>query len=50
MLAATNRPVKFGTVLPGQDWVNRLLAQGGTCFHALLERFAGQVQMEMVVL
>ncbi|MBI4770544.1 MAG: GvpL/GvpF family gas vesicle protein [Chloroflexi bacterium] len=43
-------PVKFGTVLPGETWVLRLLAQGERLFHASLERLAGWVQMEVVVL
>ena len=43
-------PVKFGTVLPDQTWVRRLLAQGENLFRATLERFAGLLQMEVVVL
>jgi len=43
-------PVKFGTVLPDEAWVHRLLAQGETLFRTTLERFADQVQMEVVVL
>jgi len=43
-------PVKFGTVLPDEAWGHRLLAQGETLFRAALERFADQVQMEVVVL
>lgn len=43
-------PVRFGTVLPDEVWVRRLLSQGRTLFHTALERFAGLVQMEVVVL
>lgn len=43
-------PVKFGTVLPGEAWVRRLLAQGERLFRSSLERLAGWVQMEVVVL
>jgi len=43
-------PVKFGTVLPDETWVHRLLTQGGTLLHTTLERFSGLVQMEVVVL
>ena len=43
-------PVKFGTVLPDEAWVRRLLAQGEALFHTTLERFSGLVQMEVVVL
>ncbi|MBI4759341.1 MAG: GvpL/GvpF family gas vesicle protein, partial [Chloroflexi bacterium] len=43
-------PVKFGTVLPDEAWVRRLLAQGETLFRTTLERFSELVQMEVVVL
>jgi hypothetical protein len=43
-------PAKFGTVLPDEDSVHRLLAQGETLFRTTLEKFAGLVQMEVVVL
>ncbi|MBI5955977.1 MAG: GvpL/GvpF family gas vesicle protein [Chloroflexi bacterium] len=43
-------PVKFGTVLPDEAWVRRLLAQGETLFRTALERFSELVQMEVVVL
>jgi hypothetical protein len=43
-------PVKFGTVLPDEAWVHRLLMQGGTLFRTTLEQIAGRVQMEVVVL
>ncbi|MBI3763964.1 MAG: GvpL/GvpF family gas vesicle protein [Chloroflexi bacterium] len=43
-------PVKFGTVLPDETRVYRLLAQGERLFRAALQRFAGHVQMEVVVL
>ena len=43
-------PVKFGTVLPGEEWVHRLLEQGESMLHAALEECAGLVQMEVVVL
>jgi len=43
-------PVKFGTVLPDETWVRRLLAQGETLFRTALEKFSGLVQMEVVVL
>ena len=42
-------PVKFGTVLPNEARVRRLLAQGHTIFRAALEKFAGLKQMEVVV-
>jgi len=42
-------PVKFGTVLPDETWVRRLLAQGEALFRTTLEKFAGLVQMEVVV-
>lgn len=43
-------PAKFGTVLPDEAWVGRLLMQGETLFHTALEKFSGRVQMEVVVL
>jgi len=43
-------PVKFGTVLTDEAQVRRLLAQGEALFRSALERFSGQVQMEVVVL
>jgi hypothetical protein len=43
-------PVKFGTVLPDERWVHRLLAQGESLFRTTLEKFADRVQMEVVVL
>jgi hypothetical protein len=43
-------PVKFGTVLPDEARVHRLLAQGEALFRTTLEKFTGLVQMEVVVL
>jgi len=43
-------PAKFGTVLPNEDSVRRLLAQGETLFRSTLEEFADRIQMEVVVL
>jgi hypothetical protein len=43
-------PVKFGTVLPDEDWVRRFLTQGETLFRTTLEKLSGLVQMEVVVL
>ncbi len=43
-------PVKFGTVMPNEAWVCRLLAQGEILFRSSLARFAGLVQIEVVVL
>nr|MBC8248959.1 GvpL/GvpF family gas vesicle protein [Anaerolineales bacterium] len=43
-------PVKFGTVLPDETWVRRLLTQGEALFRTALERFSGLVQIEVVVL
>ena len=43
-------PVSFGTVLPDEAWVPRLLAQGDPLFRTSLEMVADQVQMEVVVL
>lgn len=42
-------PVKFGTVLPDETWVHRLLTQGGDLFRTTLEQIADRVQMEVVV-
>jgi hypothetical protein len=43
-------PVKFGTVLPSEEWARRLLEQGEAVFRPALERFARLTQMEVVVL
>lgn len=43
-------PVKFGTVLPDENRVRDLLAQGEALLRATLEQFAERVQMEVVVL
>lgn len=43
-------PMKFGTVLPDESWVCRLLAQEAGLFHRMLEAFADREQMEVVVL
>ncbi len=43
-------PVKFGTVLPGEEWVHRLLEQGESMFHTALEECTDVVQMGVVVL
>jgi hypothetical protein len=43
-------PAKFGTVLPDETWVRRLLTQGETLFRTNLERFADRIQMEVVIL
>lgn len=43
-------PVKFGTVLPDEDSVRHFLAQGESLFQTILERFAQQVQLEVIVL
>ena len=43
-------PLKFGTVLPGKVWVERLLQQGETLFRASLEQLSNLVQIEVVVL
>ena len=43
-------PVKFGTVLPSEATVHRLLQQGRNIFASALDRLAGQVQSEIVVL
>jgi len=50
MRAFTVLPMKFGAVLPDEDSVRRLLAQGETLFRSTLEEFADRVQMEVVVL
>lgn len=43
-------PVKFGTVLPDEKAIRRLLIQGETLFRTYLKEFADVVQMEVVVL
>jgi len=43
-------PVKFGTVLRNTAQVRRVLAQGEALFRITLARFAGLVQMEVVIL
>jgi len=43
-------PVKFGTVLPDEARVRRLLEQGEALFRACLANFSGLMQMEVVVL
>jgi len=43
-------PVKFGTVLPSEDSLHRLLLESGALFQATLKEFACLVQMELVVL
>jgi hypothetical protein len=43
-------PVKFGTILADENQVRCMLAQGAEIFHSALDKFAGQVQMEVVVL
>lgn len=50
MQVFTILPAKFGTVLPDEASVHRLLAQGDTLFRTALEKFSDQVQMEVVVL
>ena len=45
----TALPVKFGTVLPDEARVRRLLEQGYTLLRSTLEEIAGRVQMEVVV-
>jgi hypothetical protein len=50
MQVFTILPAKFGTVLPDEDSVHRLLAQGETPFRTALEKFSNQVQMEVVIL
>ena len=49
MQQVTVLPVKFGTVLPNEMAVRRLLEQGGASFRHILEEMAGRVQMEVVV-
>jgi len=43
-------PVKFGTVLADETQVRRLLTQGKSLFRSTLNKYTGQVQMEVVVL
>ena len=43
-------PLKFGTVLPEETCVTRLLTQGEPLFRTALEQVAGRLQMEVVVL
>jgi hypothetical protein len=43
-------PTKFGTVLPDEAWVHRLLAQGDVLFRTTLEKFSGLMQLEIVIL
>jgi hypothetical protein len=43
-------PAKFGTVLPDEDSVHRLLVQGETLFRSTLAEFTDRVQVEVVVL
>jgi len=43
-------PVQFGTTLPDETWVSRLLVQGAELFHTKLAQLAGLVQMEVVML
>jgi hypothetical protein len=43
-------PVKFGTVLPNESYVVELLDQERDLFIRTIERFAGRIQMEAVVL
>jgi hypothetical protein len=43
-------PMRFGTVLPGEAWVDRMLVQAETLFRTTLEKFANLVQMEVVIL
>jgi hypothetical protein len=43
-------PVKFGTVLRDENQVYRFLKQGASLFRSALNRFAGKMQMEVVVL
>jgi hypothetical protein len=49
MAALPILPVKFGTVLPGEAWVRRLLEQGYGLLRSTLEGLAGRVQVEVVV-
>jgi hypothetical protein len=43
-------PARFGTVLPDEDWVYRLLRQGHAPFLRAFDELAGRVQMEVVAL
>ena len=43
-------PLGFGSVLPDESWAYRLLDQGAPLFRTTLDRVAGRVQMELVVL
>jgi hypothetical protein len=43
-------PARFGTVLPDEEWVHRLLRQGHDRFHQAFDELAGRVQMEVVAL
>jgi hypothetical protein len=43
-------PVKFGTVLPDESWVSRLLMQEAGLFRNTLATFEARDQMEVVVL
>jgi hypothetical protein len=43
-------PAKFGTVLPDEAWVRRLLAQGEALFRTTLQKFSAVVQIEVVIL
>lgn len=49
MAALPVLPVRFGTVLPGEAWVRRLLEQGYTLLRSTLDGLAGKVQVEVVV-
>lgn len=42
-------PVRFGTVLPDESAIRRLLEQGHTLFSCKLDEFSGYCQMEVVV-
>lgn len=43
-------PMEFGTVLPGEEWAERLLEQGQVLFRRTLNDLAGRVQMEVTAL
>lgn len=43
-------PMEFGTVLPSEEWVERLLDQGQELFRQTLNDLAGRVQMEVTAL
>lgn len=43
-------PAEFGTVLPDEGWVERLLEQGEGLFRQTLDDLAGRVQMEVTAL